>query len=128
MIAQLPTDILEEIFLLNAHIFEDRQYSSLRSTISCSHVCSSWRALLLSTPLVWARLLQIDELLHMSEIAREEILARSGTAPLWIARSAALTRLFEEDKVHSFFLDVILRPNWTRIEHFRVSKIGRAHV
>ncbi len=83
-IPSLNYDILMYIFTLNADMFADKH--ALRTTRMTSQVCREWRDLLLGASLLWARLIDLDVLDDNTRcyIWRNELVLRSGTAPLWI--------------------------------------------
>ncbi|CAA7263474.1 unnamed protein product [Cyclocybe aegerita] len=109
---KLPTDILSHIFVLNAYMDQD-QAEVLSESVSkwrpraltmirdASQVCRSWRNLILSSPTLWGKLIDIDYLSRTPEEAAQEILSPADNA----ARSL-LSRLLE--------------ANWDRIEKLLV--------
>ena len=59
-IHSLPYDLLMAIFEMNANMFvDDRALGTTRST---SQVCRSWRNIVLVTPSIWAKLIDLDYL------------------------------------------------------------------
>ncbi len=106
----LDQDILLYIFSLNGDMFSDE--SALRTTRIASQVCQSWRNLMLATPSLWARLIDMDRLCDPWRVGRiEELIGRSGSAPLWIR--AEWTWL--SANIAEFVLRVI-EENWHRLQ------------
>lgn len=124
----LNSDVLLCIFTINADIFSDSQSlqtQSLHNTRSASQVCHPWRSLMLDTPSLWAKLFDMDELYNM--FGREwwnELLRRSGAAPLWIKASWNMFRQLnmqptDKSKQFEHFFDVI-GCNFHRIQKMDV--------
>lgn len=117
----LNHDILLHIFAFNADMFSDQNAVFVKSnafytTRIASHVCQNWRNLMLATPILWARLIDMDFLSNFWCIGElEELIRRSGTAPLWIR--AKWTRL---DPDIGEFLLCVIEENWNRIQKFVV--------
>ncbi|PPQ70677.1 hypothetical protein CVT26_014616 [Gymnopilus dilepis] len=112
-ILQLTNDNMLDIFFLDANIFHEE--SALQTILQCSHVCTPWRALLLSTPSIWARVLDVDQLIKISSAGQVEILSRTGNAPLWL--SANIRGNSKAGDLLSFSL---IRDHWNRIEHLKL--------
>ena len=95
----LHRDILWNIFMLNADMDAptnpDLQYSSVGGTrqfvfspltvLRCSsQVCRSWREIILEAPSLWSRVIDLD-ILRISPLKwREEVMERTGDAPLHV--------------------------------------------
>ncbi|KJA26697.1 hypothetical protein HYPSUDRAFT_36425 [Hypholoma sublateritium FD-334 SS-4] len=113
-IYRLNCDLLLHIFEINANMFGD--CDALRTTRRASQVCRGWRSLLLETPWIWARLLDMGWPRRRWPAPEwlAELLRRTGSAPLWInARNA----LVAESPSHiSRFIFAILTNNWYRVE------------
>ncbi|KJA24795.1 hypothetical protein HYPSUDRAFT_465806 [Hypholoma sublateritium FD-334 SS-4] len=112
----LNTDILLSIFTMNADIFSDRH--AIHTTRITSQVCRQWRDLMLDTPSLWARLLDMEALYYIS--AHEwwnELIRRSRDAPLWIRAYSALhaNRTDRSKHLRQLFIDII-HGNWHRIQ------------
>ncbi len=109
----LNQDILLYIFTLNADMFTDIMFTNrgaLRTTWITSHVCQKWRDLMLATPSLWARMIDMDCFSRTWIVgATEELIRRSGAAPLWIKADDA-----------EFLLSVI-KENWHRIQKLVIS-------
>ncbi|KAJ7926307.1 hypothetical protein B0H13DRAFT_2653879 [Mycena leptocephala] len=83
---RLPHDILGEIFTTSLPENDYAPMDSAESPLLISHICSGWRRLALSMPLLWASL-RIE---YSSSAMKEGVkswLARSGTLPLSIRSS-----------------------------------------
>lgn len=110
-IHSLNNDILLSIFTMNADMFAD-QYA-LRTTRFTSQVCLNWRSLMLDTPTLWARLIDMGCISHRgSDKWRDKLMRRSGAAPLWI-RANRPDPSVDNAKILSHIID----KNWHRIQH-----------
>ncbi|KJA24818.1 hypothetical protein HYPSUDRAFT_38489 [Hypholoma sublateritium FD-334 SS-4] len=106
----LNEDILLYIFTLNADMFSDTD--ALLTTCVTSQVCQSWRDLMLATPSLWARLIDMYYISKsLGNEWRDELIRRSGTAPLYI-------RAQEIDRSGNVLR--ILRENWHRTQRLVV--------
>lgn len=106
----LNTDILSYIFALNAHMFSDIE--ALTTTRVTAQVCQNWRNIMLATPSLWARLIDMDTLSERWNIQwGNELIQRSGAALLWIR--AEWVRLSTD--IAEFLLRII-GENWHRIQ------------
>ncbi|PPQ74646.1 hypothetical protein CVT26_005692 [Gymnopilus dilepis] len=112
-ILQLTNDNMLDIFFLNANIFHEE--SALQTTLICSRVCTRWRALLLSTPSIWAHVLDVGQFARISSAGQAEILSRTGNAPLWV--SANIVGGGNAGDLLTFSL---IRDHWNRIEHLKL--------
>ncbi|KAF8909999.1 hypothetical protein CPB84DRAFT_1764351 [Gymnopilus junonius] len=85
-IFHMGRDVLYAVFEWNADIltvFSDP--SALHTTKQASQVCAEWHDILLSSPAIWGRLLDLSVLQWTSTWWRSEILHRSGNgSSLWI--------------------------------------------
>lgn len=116
LIACLNHDTLLHIFELNADMFSDKD--ALHTTHIASQVCYQWRSVMLSRPFLWAKLIDMDAI--DSRYSREwgdELIQRSGAAPLWIKASGLRTKHRGDAtrQIVQFFSDVI-NMNWGRIQ------------
>ena len=107
--SQLHVDILLNIFD-NYNDIASR--SSLNDLRSASQVCTAWRETLLESPLLWARLVNLDFLDKKTGNWKSEVLRRTGNVPLYIQchrRSVSQSRSFLP------FFESLLTDNWHRI-------------
>lgn len=114
-IQSIDDDVLMYIFTLNADIFSDGPLA-LHTTRHTSQVCHRWRSLVVDSPSMWAKL-DLDAF-HSASTHKwlEEIIRRSGAAPLWI--TGHLFTLFPTDKIKNLrkvFFNLI-SGNWHRIQ------------
>ncbi|KAF8869814.1 hypothetical protein CPB84DRAFT_1803374, partial [Gymnopilus junonius] len=83
------------IFSLNADMFNPLEYDlgrgvtltnhfALDTTLMTSRVCGVWRDLILESPSIWGRILQLKRMRELGKEGREEIMKRTGSAPLCI--------------------------------------------
>ncbi|KAF9552319.1 hypothetical protein CPC08DRAFT_714715 [Agrocybe pediades] len=79
----IPPERLQDILLKNTEV-GDPSHDRLRAARYSSQVCRSWRSLLLRSPIVWARLLDLNSLRKSKEKWTEEVVSRIGNAPIWI--------------------------------------------
>ncbi|KAF8908591.1 hypothetical protein CPB84DRAFT_1822121 [Gymnopilus junonius] len=111
-ILDLDLDILWTIFTINADIDDP---GALNSTLMNSQVCSSWHNLLLTTPSIWGRLLNLDVLSKGGNIRPAEILRRSGSSSLWIKADITGAPHLKE-----FFFNIV-DQHWQRIKYLDIS-------
>ncbi|KJA16970.1 hypothetical protein HYPSUDRAFT_206538 [Hypholoma sublateritium FD-334 SS-4] len=118
----LNNDILLHIFTLNGDMFLDTY--ALHTTRISSQVCRQWRDLMLNAPFLWARLIDLDRIYNAwNREWRNELLLRSGAAPLWIRAefnpyvkiSQVASPTDRYDNIEHFLLKV-LSGNWHRIQ------------
>lgn len=121
LIHTLSDDVLLYIFTLNADIFDERSQAVLTTRLT-SQVCRQWRDLMLDTPSLWAKLINMKELYHVSEHGWwNELTQRTGDAPLSIrVYSSSLGQHFFSPtertiSLEAFFLEFI-NSNWHRIQ------------
>ena len=117
-IHDLPDDVLLEIFTMNADLrpgedWPDDFFSSpLTTTRRTSQVCRLWRHILLSSPSIWGRIIDMDFLDQKDDSWREEVLRRCRDARLHIR-----LRNGHHQKglnAQTFFFR-ILKTEWARI-------------
>ncbi|KAF8882334.1 hypothetical protein CPB84DRAFT_1851308 [Gymnopilus junonius] len=125
-ISRLSADILLLIFSANADMFTSLEYdleraphprepSALDSALLASRVCQSWRTLLLESTLIWGRILRVDRLYQLGREGREEVMRRTGSAPLCFTGIVTDSVPFIMD-----FVRPMLHANWLRIQKFHV--------
>ncbi|KAF4622529.1 hypothetical protein D9613_009636 [Agrocybe pediades] len=109
-------DVLSEIFLsLTSYDQYDPNSQPLKALRLASHVCSSWRQLILSSPVIWARNINVDELNHMTDDWRSEVLRRTGDAVLSIKGTGRHLSAKSER-----FIVSLLRDSWHRIKYIQI--------
>ncbi|KAJ6538828.1 hypothetical protein DFH09DRAFT_1176345, partial [Mycena vulgaris] len=88
-VRRIPLDLLQEIFMACLPAHRNCVMSARESPVLLGRICSSWRAISLSTPRLWARL-------HIVEPARpfpvtlafeEKLTQRLETTKTWLGRS-----------------------------------------
>ncbi|KDR81185.1 hypothetical protein GALMADRAFT_153475 [Galerina marginata CBS 339.88] len=127
-ISHLGHDVLWRIFLMNANldVVEDLgklyelnkgppryTYSALTITRRTSQVCQSWRDLILGSSSIWGRVIHLDFLNQETSDWREELLRRTGEAPLCV-KGEVMGYVVED-----FFLS-LLETEWSRIRRLDV--------
>ena len=81
----LNYDVLLRIFELNGDMFTETNHCTLDTTRMTSQVCQQWRHLMLETPSLWAKLIDVGHITRRRTGEwRTELMERSGDAPLWI--------------------------------------------
>ncbi|CAA7271348.1 unnamed protein product [Cyclocybe aegerita] len=133
---ELPADVLSHVFALNADMGQD-QAEIPRESVSewppraltiirdASHVCRSWRNLILFSPTLWGKLIDIDYLSHISDEAAQEILSRAGNALLTVKAQIKIRDKATDNAARSL-LSHVLEANWDRIEKLSVH-VFKAH-
>ncbi|KAF9558653.1 hypothetical protein CPC08DRAFT_763832 [Agrocybe pediades] len=110
-ISTLHDELLWAIFTESAEFPDILTPADERPIITvrhCSQVSQQWRRILLSSPSIWARMIDLDFLGQRSGDWRAEVVSRAGQAPLWVY---GLMRR----RMVSFFLP-LLQNNWHRVE------------
>ena len=108
-IHNLNEDVLLPIFTINGDMFAD--IDALDTTRRTSQVCRTWRHLMLATPSLWARLIDLDRIFCvLSDEWLSDLIQRSRDTPLWI--KASDVHLSMNVPV---IVDIISR-NWNRIQ------------
>jgi len=96
LISTLHEDLLWKIFLFNADLNDDISFDAalgrgqdpvfttngLTVTRHTSQVCRFWRSLILGSTSIWGRVIDLNVLKASSQIWRDEVLKRTGEAPL----------------------------------------------
>ncbi len=109
LIHNLNEDILLNIFKINSDIFAD--IDALDTTRRTSQVCHTWRQLMLATPFLWARLIDMDRISYaVCDAWLYELVQRSGDAPLWIKASDV------HPSMNIPAIAEIISKNWHRIQ------------
>ncbi|KAF4610789.1 hypothetical protein D9613_006611 [Agrocybe pediades] len=112
-ISMLNEDVLWKIFMLNTEFdrYSDHWSSSSPLIIArrCSQACRQWRSMLLSSPLIWGRLIDLRALRQKKDDWRKEVEARSEGALLWVYGCISPELLPD-------FLFPFLHKNWGRVQ------------
>ncbi|KAF9553985.1 hypothetical protein CPC08DRAFT_208427 [Agrocybe pediades] len=114
-IASLPTELLGDIFLKNTER-DDPNHNRLVTARRSSQVCQLWRAILLASPSVWARLLHLNYFEKAKEIWTQEVIARGAGAALWITGniiSSSTLPLFKS----------LMKNHWERVQDLEVTDV-----
>ncbi|KAF8910419.1 hypothetical protein CPB84DRAFT_1743295 [Gymnopilus junonius] len=88
-------------------------------TWTCALVCRQWRQLLLHSPSLWGRLIDLDAFSVMDPLWKDDIMHRTADSPLFVKGSAFVRWPREKE----FFLSII-RDYWPRVEGFRMRISG----
>ncbi|KAF9555509.1 hypothetical protein CPC08DRAFT_821035 [Agrocybe pediades] len=119
-ISVLHEDLLFNIFLENTFLdFDDFQKgipnggtTALITARHCSQVSRQRRSIYLSSPSIWARLVNVEDLQLKTDYWRKEVIARTGEALLWVYGRVSYLRITEtRDFVFPF-----LQENWARVQ------------
>ena len=118
----MPYDLLLEIFKLNANMFTDDE--ALNITRATSQVCRSWRNVMLATPSIWAKLIDLDCVRHLIlNKWRNELIRRSATSLLWI-KAKKLNDINPGHYLVNFLFDVV-HKHWNRIQILVANVYGK---
>ncbi len=121
----LHNDVLLHIFEFNGDMFTD--CDALRTARMTTQVCRPWRYLMLETPSLWAKLVDMDEIyLLRNQKWQNELIQRGGDAPLWIrAENIQDDNIYNKDHPCyddvEWFFDRLVTDNWHRIERLVLS-------
>ena len=133
----LASKMLHEIVLANTyrenlrlrtHIFfpgepPDISQSPLTTTRHASQVCRVWRDILLQSPLIWARCIDLDVLDQRLDNWRELVLERTGDSMLSVTAVSAHRRMIPGSSIETFLVN-LLDKHWARISEIDVSMHG----
>jgi len=114
-------DLLFRIFSINAQRVFNQNTPVTRIRLS-SQVCRHWRNLILGSPSLWGRLLNLNDLIGGSNEWRNEVLSQTKEAMLHVQ-----LLLHNLHQVLTSFLLKILDEEWQRIQHLKVSMLGEGH-
>ncbi|KAF9475193.1 hypothetical protein BDN70DRAFT_884007 [Pholiota conissans] len=120
-ISRLHLDLLWNIFSLNStdtSWYSHSERSPLTTTRKCSQVCVLWRQIIVDSPSIWGNCMDLDLLGQERSDWRDEVLRRTGSAPLCVqARYAKAVR--SNTDIHKFLVDLI-DAHWERIQVFDI--------
>ncbi|KAF9558641.1 hypothetical protein CPC08DRAFT_551879 [Agrocybe pediades] len=118
----LHEDLLWRIFMENAEFPEFFIRPPTTNTIKplitarhCSQVCRRWRHIFLSSPSIWAKMIDLGSLEQKEDDWRQEVMSRAGQALLWVY--GRITR-----PMLPFFL-LILRNHWHRVQAIEIHEV-----
>ena len=132
-IFKVPPEILWrilELTVLMVHWERDYEYPALESLRDLSRVCSLWRNVLLRSPSIWAQALDLMHLKLLDPEWREEIVRRTGEAPMDILALQALGGPFASNFVDKHWhrirsLDLVDEGSLDRINNRLWSDIAQ---
>jgi len=105
----IDTDSLWQIFDIIA--YENTSQSSIDTLRAASQVCIEWRRLLLSSTLIWAKLINLGIFKRKTKRWINEVLRRTGDSALYVqCTDARLSPTWES------YLQTLLQENWYRIK------------
>ncbi|KAF9552722.1 hypothetical protein CPC08DRAFT_714354 [Agrocybe pediades] len=122
-IQSLNNDVLFVIFYINATNEYRGMQDRLQTTLSASHVCRTFRDILLNSPSIWGKLVHIDSSDGATSCSMvEEIIQRSSETHLWIEASQTRARSDSESSrtARRRLLLSILRSSWARVQRISV--------
>ncbi|KDR84468.1 hypothetical protein GALMADRAFT_237343 [Galerina marginata CBS 339.88] len=115
----LPNELLLLIFEMNADMFFN--INALKDTHHASLVSQRWRQILVDSPSIWGKLIDLNVLCKDSKVKEDwvnEILRRSEGALLWIRVS--ISKRQNQSRAWTFF-ESLIKNNWTRIQKLVVN-------
>ncbi|KAF9558667.1 hypothetical protein CPC08DRAFT_709501 [Agrocybe pediades] len=119
-ISVLHEDVLLQIFLENTAMSHTE--SRLATARLTSHVCRHWRAVMLRSPTIWGRLIDLEGLMDNTHDWMREVISRSGSALLWINGPIICGRIKDKTPTPEFILTLI-GENWPRIQRLNISAV-----
>ncbi|KAJ7624569.1 hypothetical protein FB45DRAFT_923710 [Roridomyces roridus] len=126
-VRRLPLDIIQEIFVA---CLPDRNclMSATEAPVLLGRICSSWRAISLSTPRLWSKLHIVEPRDVTSSSGKEKWARRLDTSALWLARSgtcvvsisvASRANSYDAsaENMHQLFSQILipLAPRWRAV-------------
>ncbi|KAF9475204.1 hypothetical protein BDN70DRAFT_271111 [Pholiota conissans] len=122
-IFKLHRDLLWSIFSLNGtyssfYSANCSENSPLTTTRRSSQVCVLWRQIILDSPSIWGNCMDLDLLGQECSDWRDEVLRRTGSAPLCVQARYAKAVTSNTD-IHRFLVDLI-DAHWERIQVFDI--------
>ena len=133
LISTLHEDLLWKIFLFNADLNDEIAFDSAPSrgqdpafttngltvTRHTSQVCRFWRSLILGSTSIWGRVIDLNILKVSSQIWRDDVLKRTGEAPLDIKGE-----LLGMSPTMAALFSTLVQYHWARIRSLNISIIG----
>ncbi|KDR69128.1 hypothetical protein GALMADRAFT_145837 [Galerina marginata CBS 339.88] len=115
-ILKLDEDILWRVFMINTKTVmpADKSRHPLSTCRHSSQVCRLWRSIILGSPALWGRLVDLDHLNGKNSCWRDEILCRSGDAVLWVRGHVRDRHMWE-------YLLSICDTHLARIQHLQIT-------
>ncbi|KDR68127.1 hypothetical protein GALMADRAFT_146612 [Galerina marginata CBS 339.88] len=113
----LNSDIIWTIISLLTEEFPTDDAS--KSIRNCSQVCQFWRHLILDSPSIWGKLINLNDFRHSNDRWMEEVLRRSGSCLLWVSGRIQGRTADPTDALQSFFFS-ILNDHWDRIQKIEI--------
>ncbi|KAJ6594645.1 hypothetical protein B0H19DRAFT_1096301 [Mycena capillaripes] len=93
-VRRLPLDIIQEIFVACLPTHRNCVMSAQEAPVLLGRICSSWRAISLSTPRLWARLhiaeptrYEVFSGATSTEVYEQKLAQRLETTKIWLSRS-----------------------------------------
>ncbi|KDR73290.1 hypothetical protein GALMADRAFT_158383 [Galerina marginata CBS 339.88] len=114
-IFKLDRDVIWNVFLINADMecIAEHKVPAVHTLRHTSQVCSAWRDLTLSSPSLWARVINFDFL--RGEGWRKEVLNRTGRSPLSVRGDTDQEVIIP-----------LLAENWSRIRYLNLAFLRSA--
>ncbi|KAJ7768312.1 hypothetical protein B0H16DRAFT_1519365 [Mycena metata] len=137
LVRRLPLEILEEIFSACLPTHRNCVMSTSEAPLLLGRVCSSWRAISLSTPRLWSKLHIVEPTTagwwpNMEEEVAKHLeatktwLARSGQCPLSISLESGNEGGPTVSNAHSFFEALVpFAPRWQHMQFATAASILR---
>ncbi|PPR02572.1 hypothetical protein CVT26_011960 [Gymnopilus dilepis] len=120
LISVLPQDVLHHVFWLNTDMLEDRGAKgsppSALTLIRSSHVCSSWRQLILSSPSLWGQVIDFDYLKDRD--FRNEVIRRSRQSQVSIMAWDSLSTNAQAADLEDIV--TFLEQHWDRVQNLEL--------
>lgn len=121
-IFRLNDDVFIHVLEINADMFAADESDALDTARFSSQVCRSWREIILNTPFLWGRIIDIDRLERLrSTDWATELMRRSGDSPLWIKGMSDWLRGCHPSHRQRLFFNEIIERNWSRILRLHLS-------
>ncbi|KAF7364079.1 hypothetical protein MSAN_01066700 [Mycena sanguinolenta] len=90
-VRRLPLDIIQELFVACLPTHRNCVMSASEAPVLLGHICSSWRAISLSTPRLWSSLHVVEPLRNLADPTsasfEEKVARRLEITQMWLGRS-----------------------------------------